>query len=220
VRPSPRADGGIAPIADRPESLALSVYTALRRSIMNGVLPAGDRVTEAGLAKQLGVSKTPVREALLRLKSVGLVEDPAGRIVTPTAARVRNAFEVREALAGTASRLAAQRGERTVLRTVRDHAEAVQQAVEQDDPVGYRAADEAFQTAVAVAAGNRQLVGMTEDCAALVATLTGRWLPTGTGAGPLAVADALLAGAAERAADLVSEHVRRVAAAALSRFAS
>src|SRR5688572_15573220 len=62
------------PAMRQRESLADSVYFALRDAIANGVLQAGFRLREAALSKHFGVSSTPVREALRRLEREGLVE--------------------------------------------------------------------------------------------------------------------------------------------------
>ena len=58
---------------ERPEPLGNRVYTMLREYLRNGQIPRGEPLQEAVLAEQLGVSRTPVREALLRLTSEGLV---------------------------------------------------------------------------------------------------------------------------------------------------
>ncbi|MFJ3366444.1 GntR family transcriptional regulator [Streptomyces anthocyanicus] len=59
---------------ERPESLADRAYHALREQIATGGLPPGGKVTERGLAVRLGISATPVREALRRLEQERLVE--------------------------------------------------------------------------------------------------------------------------------------------------
>ena len=70
----------------RPESLSDVVYETIRDAIVHRTIPPGARVTETGLAKQLDVSKTPVREALLKLREIGLIEPHGacgGRGVAP-----------------------------------------------------------------------------------------------------------------------------------------
>ena len=102
----------LAPLTEKPESLTQLVYQALRDAIISKRLPPGERVSEASLARQLRVSKTPVREALLRLHAIGLVEADGGRggrIVRPSAELIRHTYEVRGALESLAARLAAER---------------------------------------------------------------------------------------------------------------
>src|ERR1035437_699214 len=81
----------------RRHSLTEQVYDAIRDAIVSKALPPGIRLSEAALAEKFGVSKTPVREALLRLGAVGLVESEgnATRVVTPSRDRIRHAYEVR-----------------------------------------------------------------------------------------------------------------------------
>src|SRR5579884_3942558 len=84
------------------------VFDCLRTSIVSGDLAPGQRIVEADLAKQLEVSKSPVREAILQLKQDGLVIDaPKGRgvVVAPLKPTdVREIYAVREALETLAAR--------------------------------------------------------------------------------------------------------------------
>jgi DNA-binding GntR family transcriptional regulator len=69
---------GLAPL-QRTDSLAELAYQAIREGIATGLFAAGERVTERGLAGRLGVSPTPVREALRRLEQEGLIERVSAR---------------------------------------------------------------------------------------------------------------------------------------------
>ena len=84
----------------------------LRERLLNGTYPAGTRLTELGLAPQLGVSRTPVRHALARLSHEGLLEElPRGgfRVRSFTVDEIWSAIELRGILEGSAARLAAER---------------------------------------------------------------------------------------------------------------
>src|SRR5262249_41988548 len=97
----------LAPVTEKPESLTEIVYQLLRDAIISKRLPPGERVSEAGLARQLRVSKTPVREALLRLNTIGLIEADGGRggrIVRPSAELIRRTHQVRGSLASLPAR--------------------------------------------------------------------------------------------------------------------
>ena len=61
------------------KSRSASVHEKLRRSILNGELPPGQRLVELKLCKQFGVSRTPIREAIRRLESEDLVQAIPGR---------------------------------------------------------------------------------------------------------------------------------------------
>jgi DNA-binding GntR family transcriptional regulator len=67
------------PSLQRAQSLADQAYQAIREGIATGAFSAGERVTERGLAGRLGVSPTPVREALRRLEQDGLIERVSAR---------------------------------------------------------------------------------------------------------------------------------------------
>ncbi len=96
----------------RPSSVREAAYGHLRDSILQGALLPGTRISEPSLAEQLGISRTPVREALQRLSQEGLVElTPArgARVRVLSADQVREVYEVRAMLEGEAARLAAQK---------------------------------------------------------------------------------------------------------------
>src|SRR5919205_3948281 len=85
------------------------VYDLVQRAIVSGELHPGQRVRDLDLAAQLGVSRTPVREALQRLEDEGLVETLPGaltRIVPLDAQAAREAFPVVAVLHALATRLA------------------------------------------------------------------------------------------------------------------
>src|SRR5690625_625345 len=92
-------------------------YLRLREDIISGRLAPGAALGEVEQAARLGVSRTPLREALRQLGAEGLAVVGKGRTYTVAAiARddVRHLFELREALECQAARLAAMRGDRTV----------------------------------------------------------------------------------------------------------
>lgn len=84
----------------------------LRRRIISGELPGGERLFEVPLAEALEISRTPLREALARLAEEGLLERGGGGFVVRTFAfaDVVDAIELRGMLEGLAARLAAERG--------------------------------------------------------------------------------------------------------------
>src|SRR3712207_5894504 len=87
-------------------------YSAVREQIMSGALPQGSVVSQEALAAELNVSTTPLREAMSRLSSEGLVILGAhrdARVAPLTAAEARSLFEIRQQLDPLAVRLAAER---------------------------------------------------------------------------------------------------------------
>jgi len=92
--------------------LADAAYEQLRRAILDGRLGEDHRLAEFELAAMLGVSRTPVRQALQRLELEGYLQRDEGgrlRVHRPTLQEVIEVFFVRELLEGYAARLAAQR---------------------------------------------------------------------------------------------------------------
>lgn len=88
------------------------VYETLREAIRSGVLESGERLMEIQVAEELGVSRTPVREAIRRLEAEGLVImiPRRGTYVSDLSLRdISDVFEIREALEGLAVGLAAER---------------------------------------------------------------------------------------------------------------
>lgn len=90
-------------------------YATLLEEIQSGALAPGVVLGEVEQAARLGVSRTPLREALGRLAADGLVAQQSPRVTVVTAVDVddiRELFEVRRALEESAARLAAERGDR------------------------------------------------------------------------------------------------------------
>lgn len=88
------------------------VFTMLRQAILTGKLQPGDRLVERELAEQLGVSRTPVREALRKLELENLVTHiPRKGVVVSEISRkdVVEIFDIRASLEGLAASLAAQK---------------------------------------------------------------------------------------------------------------
>lgn len=103
-------------------------FRALRTDILSGRHEPGSRLGEVELARELGMSRTPVREALRRLASDGLVDLTANRgarVVEPTAADLDNVFVLRAHAESTAARIAA----RTAAPADLDELEALARAV-------------------------------------------------------------------------------------------
>jgi GntR family transcriptional regulator of vanillate catabolism len=106
----------IAPVAepgDTGSSQAVKAQLRLREMILAGELPGGARIAEVAVAEQLGVSRTPVRSALMRLEQEGLLEAlPNGGYAVRTFSErdVADAIELRGTLEGLVARLAAERG--------------------------------------------------------------------------------------------------------------
>src|SRR6476661_11247128 len=95
----------------RPVPLRQSVYDALIDLIVGGELPPGQHLVETELARQLGVSRQPVREALHRLEAEGWVDlrpNQGAFVHVPTDKEVDQLLDVRELLEVETARLASR----------------------------------------------------------------------------------------------------------------
>jgi DNA-binding GntR family transcriptional regulator len=104
--------GAAAAFELQRSSLADQAYTKLRQAIVTGLLGPGERLIERQLSVRMGASRTPLREAMIRLGHEGLLEAlPSGGFVVPSLdeQEVRELYAIRTALEGYASRLAAER---------------------------------------------------------------------------------------------------------------
>lgn len=208
---------GLAPIGDKPDSLSGIVFQAIRDAIVTKSLTPGEAVTEAKLAAQLNVSKTPVREALLRLRHIGLVErDGRGlRIARPSPGAITNAYELRSSLEQASARYAAGRATEVQRDTILNLARASLSAADQGDGQGFRERDDKFHRAVAGACGNVLLNASVDDALILTAALRARDVPAGGDSIECAqehvrIGEAVRDGDATLAAQRMGQHVEHV----------
>jgi DNA-binding GntR family transcriptional regulator len=145
------------------ESVVDQVYAAVRARILDGDLARGTKLRQEALAEELGVSRTPLREALRRLAAEGLVEFHPNRGAQVAHLRpeaVRAAYEARLVFEPGAARLAAQRQPREELDAMRL---AVQAERAGGEPRNAYAASRAFHLALARASGNEYLARLAES---------------------------------------------------------
>jgi DNA-binding GntR family transcriptional regulator len=164
----------------KPESLTDVVYEAIRDAIINRVIQPGSRLTEAALAAQLNVSKTPVREALLKLRQIGLVEPSGrrgGRVTLPSSSLIQHAYEARRALESFAAEIVAERGSDADVQMIRDAAARCLTAAKAGDLAGFRQWDLRFHEKIGEATGNPRLCELVNDSFALVTALRRRDVP-------------------------------------------
>ncbi|MDP3109771.1 GntR family transcriptional regulator, partial [Hydrogenophaga sp.] len=100
------------------ESAQVRALLQLRELILSGELPGGSRIAELAIVERLGVSRTPIRAALMRLEQEGLLQAlPNGGYVVQTFSErdIADAIELRGTLEGLLARLAAERGAPSVV---------------------------------------------------------------------------------------------------------
>lgn len=141
-------------------SLSQRVYSALLGAIVRGELAPGERIRDTELAGRLGVSRTPVREALQRLAQEGLIETSPGaysRVTAIDADVAGEAYLVAAALHGLAARLGAQRLSAADIAAMEAANHERRTALVAGDIGGAIAADDRFHQVLVDRAGNREL---------------------------------------------------------------
>ena len=142
------------------ESIADKVGRAIRDYVLSGELKPGTQLVESQLAEQLGVSRAPVREALQKLESEGLVQSVRNKgtfVADITEEDLREIYTVRAALEGVAMRLAAQVIDHEELSALALIVERMEQAARDDDAERVAAIDLEFHETIWVLSGNRRL---------------------------------------------------------------
>ena len=139
-------------------------YTRMRELILSGELEPGSVINQAGLAREIGISTTPLREALRRLMHQGLVELDAhrdARVTQLNAAEARDLLEVRRSLDPMAAGLAAERRTRQDLAEMRSSLDGLD-ALPSNPSVAQLVAHRRFHTAIYRASHNALLIEMLE----------------------------------------------------------
>ncbi len=209
---------------DRPLALSDRVYQTLRALLREGGLGAGARLREVPLAAQLGVSRTPIREALARLASEGLVAVEGRGYVAGGVGRgeVDDVYELRDLLEPAAIRQAA-----AAARNPKAHAplaaavRACAAAHRAGDAQAFMAGNARFRSAWLGLARNRQLVRAIERYASHVQhlrliTLSDPGVREVALAGMKRISAALAAGDGEGAARALRDQLAAARAALLA----
>jgi DNA-binding GntR family transcriptional regulator len=153
------------------------VFNRLYTAIIRRELPPGSQLVEQSLADQLEVSKTPIREAILRLRQIGMVE-PDGRrgmrVVKMSFDDLRQATELRAVLEGFAAGRAAELATKAQARRVQRAAEDSLDATEEADVEAFHRADRLFHESIGELAHNVRMKQCIDDTSALIHTLMAR----------------------------------------------
>lgn len=147
------------PVEESSMSRVEQAYEHIRQAILSHQLKPGDRLREADLAEIIGVSRTPLREALARLESDGLiVNDPARGLAVMQLDynMVGELYFIREVLEGTAARLAAQHASEVELTIIDEICDQYRRAMGDEAALSMR--NRQFHEALYRCAHNRYLV--------------------------------------------------------------
>ena len=142
------------------------VYEELKRQIMVGEIAPGTRMMEVDLADEMGVSRTPVREAIRKLEKEGLVtiEPRRGAYASDISAKdMVDVLEVRQDLEGMAAGLAAQKIAEGDILQLKDMTRRYKEAVEAGDIEEIIKQDEDFHKYIVGLSDNKTLIKMVSQ---------------------------------------------------------
>lgn len=156
----PKTSAARATRIERPKSLTELVKEHVRGRIINGELMLGEALSENVLAAQLGISKTPVREALLQLKLEGLVDIQPQRgsfVFSMEPDEAAELCQYRVILESAAMRDALNNGESGLVDALEQIVRRMTKAVADGDMPAYRRLDTEYHRQILARAGNRFL---------------------------------------------------------------
>ena len=133
------------------------VFNTLRQAILKGELAPGERLMEIQLAEKLGVSRTPIREAIRKLELEGLVlmiPRKGAEVARISEKSLRDVLEVRRSLEELAIELACERMSQDELNELDQAQEDFKQAVEQGDAMSIAQTDEHYHDLIYQGTGN------------------------------------------------------------------
>lgn len=142
-------------------SLVDGAYQGIRRRILDNVWVPGYQALEQEIALQLGMSRTPVHEALIRLGKEGLLEvlpRRGMRVLPVSPTDMKEIYEILTALESMAAEiLAARKPDMAELKPLITATKAMEKALQKDDLDAWAAADELFHESLILKAGNKML---------------------------------------------------------------
>ncbi len=142
------------------------VYNTLRGAILKGELKPGERLMEIQLANKLGVSRTPVREAIHKLDQEGLVlmiPRKGAEVADITEKSLRDVLDVRKALEELAVKRACEKITKEEITELRNAGEAFEAALAGKDVVEIAEADVQFHDVIYKATDNQKLISLLNN---------------------------------------------------------
>ena len=142
------------------------VFNTLREAILRGELKPGERLMEIQLSNKLGVSRTPIREAIRKLELEGLVlmiPRKGAEVAQITEKSLRDVLEVRRALENLAVQLACLRMSPQTLADLKAAARAFEEILGGEDVTAVAEADVAFHDVIYMATDNQRLISLLNN---------------------------------------------------------
>lgn len=151
---------------NQPESLSKMAYEAIRSSILSGEMNSDEIYNEMKIAKNLGISRTPVREALLELSSQGLITflPRKGLVVNKfTAKDIQDIFEIREAIELAAVEKISKNASSLKFDDLKDIIDAQRKAAAKQEHGKFVELDRAFHMALGRLTDNRRIEAIMQN---------------------------------------------------------
>lgn len=144
------------------------VFQTLRKAILTGELKPGERLMEIHLAEKIGVSRTPIREAIRKLELEGLVMNvprKGAQVAEISQKGLRDVLEVRRALDSFCAELACERITEDEKKALKEACAAFEEAVKTKDATVIAKADVNFHDIIIGATGNERIVALINNLA-------------------------------------------------------
>ncbi|MGD8291284.1 MAG: GntR family transcriptional regulator [Desulfobacterales bacterium] len=210
---------------DTPPSMQEIAFQAIKQAIMRRELLPGNIYSEQAIAKEMGMSKTPVHQALLDLENKGFVTifpRKGFKVNTLSAKNIRDMFELRRTLERT---VVLKIAPRLTAEEIRDLGNIVHQIEQSRDPIDFQKHDRAFHRYLASLSNNTYIITALNtvwDLSDWVgANILYNWGGFSQAAGEhLAVYELLTAGEAEKAAAAMERHLNGTESRFLKKFVS
>lgn len=142
------------------------VFNTLRQAILRGELKPGERLMEIQLANKLGVSRTPIREAIRKLELAGLVlmiPRKGAEVAEITEKNMRDVLEVRKALEELAVQLACDKITKEEIEEMKKAAEDFKKILKSKDITEIAEADVRFHDIIYMATDNQKLIQLLNN---------------------------------------------------------
>jgi DNA-binding GntR family transcriptional regulator len=151
-------------ITDNP-TIRKKVYNYVREQILNGHIGPHERLIETKIAREIGTSRTPVREALHNLEIEGLIESipRVGYAVMPLSDKEAvEIWEIRFLIEGLAVRWAMAKAPQKLIRELKKNIAAAEEQAAKNDLAGFAELDGQFHEIIAKLSGGKRLLEMSQ----------------------------------------------------------
>ncbi len=153
-------------VIKNPKTIRRKVYDYLREKLLSGDIPPHEHLIEAKIAREIGTSRTPVREALHNLELEGLIESipRVGYVVRPTSVQeVEEICEIRRVVEGLAVQWAIEKARDRLIEELRENIALAEEKVSSGDVKSFVELDAQFHEIIARYSGSQRLLELAQS---------------------------------------------------------